>query len=90
MALIASVLAAAAPVSHRACTPDPALSHPQACPPAAVNADHFHLMPTADRRPAVGGHPLACQPSRYPSARPGMTHCDEQSMRRQIKSTHIG
>ena len=90
MALIASVLAAAAPVSHRACTPRPGPVTSAGVPLAAVNADHFHLMPTADRRPAAGGHPLACQPSRYPSARPGMTHCDEQSMRRQIKSTHIG
>jgi len=48
---VALVLAAAAPVSRRACTPDPALSHWHACQPAAVNADHFHPMPTAARRP---------------------------------------
>ena len=40
----------------------------------------FHPMPTAARRPAPAGYPLACQPSRYPSARPGMTHRDEQRM----------
>ena len=69
--------------------PDLALSHRHATPPAAVNAGHFHPMPTAARRPAAAGYPLACQPSRYPPARPGMTHRDEQSMRRRIKSTHI-
>jgi hypothetical protein len=61
MALIASVLAAAAPVSHRACTPDQALSHPQACAPAAVNADHFTrcLQPTEDLLPAATRWPAS-------------------------------
>ena len=51
------------------------------------------------RRPHIGTHarprpedrlpPLpACDPV-TPAARPGMTHRDEQSMRRRIKSTHI-
>jgi hypothetical protein len=48
----------------------------------------FHPMPTAARRPAAADYPLACQPSRYPPARPGMTHRDGQSMCRRIKSTH--
>ena len=37
--------------------------------------------PSATRWPAI--HPVT------PSARPGMTHRDEQSMRRRIKSIHI-
>jgi len=62
------VLAAAAPASRRACTPDPALSHRHACQPAAVNAGHFHPTPAAARRPAAAGYPLACQPSPTPAA----------------------
>jgi len=46
------VLAAAAPASRRACTPDPALSHRHARPPAAVNAGHFS--PDAGGRPKTG------------------------------------
>ena len=38
------------------------------------------ILPAAARRPAAANYPLACQPSRYPSARPGMTHRDEQRM----------
>ena len=47
-------------------------------PPAAVNAGHFS--PDADGRPKTGCRrlPLACRPSRYPSARPGMTHREER------------
>jgi len=45
------------------------------------------------RSPKTGcrRHPLACRPSRFTPAtrRPGMTHHDEQSMRRRTKSTHI-
>ena len=46
---VALVLAAAAPVWRRARTPDPALSHWHARPPAAVNAGHFS--PDADGPP---------------------------------------
>ena len=53
--------------------PDPALSHRHARLPAA-------------RRPAAAGLPAI---PFYPSARPGMTHGDEQSMRRRAKNTHI-
>ena len=78
-------LAAAAPVRRRARTPDPALSHWHARPPAAVNAGHFS--PDADGRPKTGCRRPASHPV-TPSARPGMTHREEQSMRRRIKSTH--
>jgi hypothetical protein len=78
--LCCSCVGRSGPVSRRVCSPDPALSHRHARPPAAVNAGHFHPMPAAARRPAPAGYPLACQPSRYPSARPGMTHRDEQRM----------
>jgi len=44
------------PASRRACTPDPALSHQQARPPAAVNADYFSS--AADSRPKTGCHQL--------------------------------
>ena len=64
---VALVLAAAAPVRRRARTPDPALSH-------------WHARPPATRRAAAAGYPLACRPARYPAARPGMTHRDGQSM----------
>jgi hypothetical protein len=82
-------LAAAAPVGRRACTPDPALSHWHACQPAAVNAAHFTRcrQPPEDRLPSAthwpASHPVT------PSERPGMTHRDEQDMRRRIKSTYI-
>jgi len=64
-------LAAAAPVRRRARTPDPALSHWHARPPAAVNAGHFS--PDADGRPKTGCRrlPLACRPSRYPFGQAG-------------------
>jgi hypothetical protein len=70
MALIASVLAAAARSAIAPAPPDPALSHPQACPPAAVNADHFtrcrqpteDLLPAATRWPA--SHPVTPRPGR--------------------------
>ena len=64
-------LAAAAPVRRRARTPDPALSHWHARPPAAVNAGHFS--PDADGRPKTGCRrlPLASQPSRYPLGQAG-------------------
>jgi len=68
------VLAAAAPVRRRARTPDPALSHWHARPPAAVNAGHFHPMPTAARRPAAAGYRWPASHPVTPSARPGMTH----------------
>jgi hypothetical protein len=50
---------------------------------------------TPARAPARGPktsyrrQPLVHRPSRYPRARPGMTHRDEQSMRRRTESTHI-
>src|SRR6266478_1246056 len=74
--LCCSCVGHSSPASRRACTPDPALSH-----------RHARLL--AARRPAaVGtrwstGHPVT------PAARPGMTHRDEQSMRRRTESTHI-
>jgi len=43
--------------------PDPALSHWHARPPAAVNAGHFHPMPTAARGPAAAGY-------RWPASHP--------------------
>ena len=86
---VALVLAAAAPVRRRARTPDPALSTGTRARPRLSTPAIFHPMPTAARRPAADGYPLACQPSRSPSARPGMTHRDEQNMRQRIKSTHI-
>ena len=49
----------------------------------------FHPMPTAARRPAAAGYRWPASHPVTPSARPGMTH-REQSMRRRIKSTHIG
>ena len=85
---VALVLAAAAPVSRRACTPDRALSQWHARQPAAVNAGHFHPMPAAARRSAAADYPLAWQPSRYPSARPGMTHRDEQHAPTDQKHPH--
>ena len=86
--LCCSCVGRSSPVSRRACTPDPALSHRHARPPAAVNAGHFS--PDADSRPKTGSAATRGLPaSRYPPARPGMTHRDGQSMRRRIKSTHI-
>ena len=49
----------------------------------------FHPMPTAARRPAAAGYRWPASHPVTPSARPGMTHREEQSMRRRIKSTHI-
>jgi len=71
------VLVAAAPVSRRVCTPDPAPSRRHARQPAAASAGHFS--PDAGSRPKTGcrrpaGHPVT------PSPRPEMTHRDEQSM----------
>ncbi len=67
---VARVLAAVALVSRRACTPDLALSHRHARQPAAVNAVILTPMPADAQKPAAADYPLACQPSRYPSARP--------------------
>jgi hypothetical protein len=49
----------------------------------------FHPMPAAARRPAAAGYRWPASHPVTPSARPGMTHREEQSMRRRIKSTHI-
>ncbi|HYV80152.1 MAG TPA: hypothetical protein VE979_18650, partial [Streptosporangiaceae bacterium] len=46
-------------------------------------------MPAAARRPAAADYPRPASHPVTPSARPGMTHRNEQSMRRRIKSTHI-
>jgi hypothetical protein len=46
----------------------------------------FHPMPTAARRPAAAGYRWPASHPVTPSARPGMTHREEQSMRRRIKS----
>ena len=48
----------------------------------------FHPMPTAARRPAAAGYRWPASHPVTPSARPGMTHREEQSMRRRFKSTH--
>jgi hypothetical protein len=45
-------------------------------------------MPAAARRPAAAGYRWPASHPVTPSARPGMTHREEQSMRRRIKSTH--
>jgi hypothetical protein len=47
----------------------------------------FHPMPTAARRPAAAGYRWPASHPVTPTARPGMTHREEQSMRRRIKST---
>jgi len=82
------MLASAAPVSRRACTPGPGAVTLARAPARGCQRRPFS--PDADGRPRTGCRrlPLACQPSRYTSARPGMTHRDGQSMRRRIKSTH--
>jgi hypothetical protein len=70
-----SCVGRSSPASRRACTPDPALSHRHARLPAA-------------RRPAAVGTLWPADHPVYPSARPGITHRDKQSMRRRTKSTH--
>jgi len=82
------MLASAAPVSRRACTPGPGAVTLARAPARGCQRRPFS--PDADGRPKTGCRrlPLACQPSRYTSARPGMTHRDGQSMRRRIKSTY--
>ncbi len=71
---VALVLAVAAPVRRRARTPDPALSHWHARPPAAVNADHFSTRcrrPPEDRLPpATAGLPAIPLPPRPGRERP--------------------
>ena len=74
--------------------PPASLSPPNICswPQQPGQPSRLHPGPgavTSARAPARGPktgcrrHPLACRPSRFtPAARPGMTHRDEQSMRR--------
>ena len=86
---VALVLAAAAPVSRRAC-PGPGAVTPAREPARGCQRRPFFTrcrQPPEDRLPPAtrwpASHPVT------PSARPGMTHREEQSMRRRIKSTHI-
>ena len=78
---VALVLAAAAPVSRRACPPDPALSHRHARPPAAlVNAGDF--APHAGSCPKTGCRRLPAGLPAIPLPhRPGlgMTHRDDKA-----------
>jgi len=66
------VLAAAAPASRRACTPDPTLSHRHAHPPAAANTGQFS--PDAGSGPKTGCRrpPAGQRPSHYPLGHAGM------------------
>jgi hypothetical protein len=64
-------LAVAPPVSLRACTRTrPCHTGTRARPRLSTPAI-FHRMPTAARRPAAVGYPLACRPSRYPLGQAG-------------------
>jgi hypothetical protein len=75
--LCCSCVGRSAPVRRRARTPDPALSHWHARPPAAVNAIS-HPMSTVARRPAAAGYRWPAVHPVTPSARPGMTHREER------------
>ena len=85
--LCCSCVGRSSSASRRACTPDPALSHRHARPPAAANAGQFS--PDADSGPKNGCRrlPAGQRPFHYPLGHAGMTHRDEQSMRRRTKST---
>jgi hypothetical protein len=85
--LCCSCVGRSGPISRRACPRTrPCHTGTRARPRLSTPAI-FHPMPTAARRPAAAGYRWPAVHPVTPSARPGMTHRDEQSMRRGIKST---
>jgi hypothetical protein len=86
---VARVLAAVAPASRRACNPRPGPVTPARVPARGCQRRPFS--PDAGSRPKTGCRrlPTGLPAIPYPRGQPGMTHRDEQSMRRRIKSTHI-